>query len=43
MKPDEFRLELQAEFKADPLLLLFTGIPASGKSTSTNCWETTTP
>ena len=33
MKPDEFILELQAEFKTDPLLLLFIGIPASGKST----------
>ena len=33
MNPYEFRLELQVEFDAGPILLLFIGIPASGKST----------
>ena len=33
MKPYEFRYYLQVEAEAGPLLILFVGIPASGKST----------
>lgn len=33
MKPYEFRSYLQVEAEAGPLLILFIGIPASGKST----------
>ena len=33
MKPYEFRCHLQVEAEAGPLLILFIGIPASGKST----------
>ena len=33
MKPYEFRYYLQVEAEAGPLLILFIGIPASGKST----------
>ena len=33
MNPYEFRLRLQVESEAGPMLLLFIGIPASGKST----------
>ena len=33
MNPYEFRLRLQVESEAGPMLLLFIGLPASGKST----------
>ena len=33
MSPYEFRCYLQVEAEAGPLLILFIGIPASGKST----------